>query len=126
MANAKFGTDGIRGKAGEGALTPDVLTAIAASAGRYMRQNANATHCVIGRDTRESGHSIEAGDDVAPGSVFTSDDAAQAYVAALTGGFRSADLSSLKIVLDCANGAAFETAPAAMRALGATHGQCSL
>ena len=197
MANAKFGTDGIRGKAGEGALTPDVLTAIAASAGRYMRQNAHATHCVIGRDTRESGHSIEAaltagftaaglnvthvgvlptpalagsvdrlgadlgvmitashnpwhdngikffkaggtklskaeetaietgtgeaGDDVAPGSVFTSDDAAQAYVAALTGGFRSADLSSLKIVLDCANGAAFETAPAAMRALGATH-----
>jgi len=59
MVNAKFGTDGIRGKAGEGALTPDVLTAIAASAGRYIRQNAGGKHCVIGRDTRESGLMIQ-------------------------------------------------------------------
>ena len=197
MVNAKFGTDGIRGKAGEGALTPDVLTAIAASAGRYIRQNAGGKHCVIGRDTRESGLMIQdaltagfikaglsvthvgvlptpalaagvddlgadlgvmitashnpwhdngikffqAGGtklsksaetaiedgiggvdgDVVPGAIFANDGAAKAYVEALTRGFKSADLSSLKIVLDCANGAAFKTAPAALQALGAQH-----
>ncbi len=196
MAKAKFGTDGIRGKAGEGALTADILRAIAASAGRHMRSTSKARRCVIGRDTRLSGPEIQdalteglisAGidvthigvvptpalamsidhvgadfgvmitashnpwhdngikffksggtklsrdeeiaieegldaphSDIKPGSILSRDDAGGAYVAALTAGFKAADLSGLKIVLDCANGAAFETAPAALRALGAT------
>jgi len=197
MAKAKFGTDGIRGKAGEGALTPQTLTAIARSAGQYMRETAGAKHCVIGRDTRESGAAIQdaltagftaAGLDVThvgvlptpalagsvdrlgadlgvmitashnpwqdngikffkaggtklspkaeraieagldgignagqAGAVAVRHDAAQAYIDDLVAGFKSADVSALKIVLDCANGAAFETAPAALRALGARH-----
>ena len=44
------------------------------------------------------------------------------YIGALAAAFRStgqASLSGLKIVVDCANGAAFETFPATLRALGA-------
>lgn len=195
MISVKFGTDGIRGRAGGGALALNVLTAIAASAGRYMRETAGASRCVIGRDTRESGPgiqdaltagltragidvihigivptpalagavgglsadfgimitashnpwhdngikffkagglklsgeeevAIEAGvnDDAAadtPGVVTDNTDAAAAYIKTLAAGFKGADLSGLKIVLDCANGAAFETGPAVLRAMGA-------
>ena len=194
MAKAYFGTDGIRGKVGQGALTAPMLTKIARSAGRYMA-GQNAKTIVIGRDTRESGGMIEAAltdgftsagldvvhlgvlptpglagsvarlgadfgvmitashnpfhdngikifgaggtklsgeveeiieagindDAVAgtPGQVSSRNDAAQAYVDSLVDGAAYADLSKLKIVLDCANGAAFETGPAALRALNA-------
>ena len=56
----------------------------------------------------------------APGKVSKVDDAVERYVAhalrSLPPGF---SLGGLKIALDCANGAAFESTPAALRALGA-------
>jgi phosphoglucosamine mutase len=55
-----------------------------------------------------------------PGKVTRIEDAAERYVAhalrSLPSGF---SLGGLKIALDCANGASFETSPAALRALGA-------
>jgi phosphoglucosamine mutase len=55
-----------------------------------------------------------------PGAITRADDAAARYVAhalrSLPPGF---SLRGLKIAVDCANGAAFETTPAALRALGA-------
>ncbi len=57
---------------------------------------------------------------VSPGKVAQADDAMDRYVAhalrSLPSGF---SLGGLKIALDCANGAAFESTPAALRALGA-------
>lgn len=52
------------------------------------------------------------------GRIKRMDDAAQAYVEHLSGLCRM-DLSDKKIVLDCANGAASQVAPALFRALGA-------
>lgn len=58
--------------------------------------------------------------DIPPGTVTTVDDAKDIYVAhalnSLPEGF---SLRGLKIAVDCANGAAFETTPTALRALGA-------
>jgi phosphoglucosamine mutase len=57
---------------------------------------------------------------IPPGRVSEVDDAVERYVAhalrSLPPGF---SLGGLKIALDCANGAAFESTPAALRALGA-------
>lgn len=57
---------------------------------------------------------------VRPGTVTIVGDAAERYVAhalrALPTGF---NLRGLKVAVDCANGAAFKTTPAALRALGA-------
>ena len=57
---------------------------------------------------------------VSPGKVAQVDDAMDRYVThalrSLPSGF---SLGGLKIALDCANGAAFESTPAALRALGA-------
>ena len=58
--------------------------------------------------------------DISPGTVTTVGDAKDLYVAhalhSLPEGF---SLRGLKIAVDCANGAAFETTPTALRALGA-------
>lgn len=67
---------------------------------------------------------MSAGIDAAkmPGSEQAEQDKAGVYVDALTRAFRStgqASLAGLKIIVDCANGAAFETFPATLRALGA-------
>jgi phosphoglucosamine mutase len=53
------------------------------------------------------------------GSVTPRADVAADYVEALVAHFVDLDLRGLRVVLDCANGAAAETAPAAFRALGA-------
>lgn len=57
-----------------------------------------------------------------PGVEHTELDKASVYVNALATAFRTtgtSDLKGLKLVVDCANGAAFETFPATLRALGA-------
>lgn len=51
-----FGTDGIRGVAND-ALTPEVAVAL----GRAAAEVLGGSRAVIGRDTRRSGHMIEAG-----------------------------------------------------------------
>lgn len=54
------------------------------------------------------------------GAVTASDDAAQNYIKIAASSFpQGLDLSGHKIVLDCANGAAFQTAPAIFATLGA-------
>ena len=61
-----------------------------------------------------------AGPAAAPGSAEEVRDAADFYVAhALRSLPPGIDLRGLKIAVDCANGAAFETSPAALRTLGA-------
>lgn len=194
-----FGTDGIRGRAGEGKLSEASLEKLADAIGAHFEAGSTA---VIGRDTRESGDAVQAalikgllrqGINVLPVGVlptpatasmvphlkadfglmitashnpfhdngvklFGADgrkvsDAVQdsvealiktamgpgldlaatpgevkadrvldaLYVDNLVSAFRSTrthSLSGLKIVADCANGAAYQVFPAALRALG--------
>ena len=62
MAKKKqfFGTDGIRGQANIGKMTPDNVMRFGMAAGKYFRQTDNRRHSVvIGKDTRLSGYMIE-------------------------------------------------------------------
>ena len=55
-----FGTDGIRGQANVGKMTPDNVMRFGMAAGKYFRQSNNRSHSVvIGKDTRLSGYMIE-------------------------------------------------------------------
>ena len=54
-----FGTDGIRGEAGQFPLDASTVTAIGFSLASHLAKVAEPTEIVIGRDTRESGESIE-------------------------------------------------------------------
>ncbi|HJU91564.1 MAG TPA: phosphoglucosamine mutase [Pyrinomonadaceae bacterium] len=56
---ALFGTDGIRGEAGQFPLDPETVNTIGFSLASHLRKNSEAPEIVIGRDTRESGESIE-------------------------------------------------------------------
>jgi len=53
-----FGTDGIRGKVGEGKITPDFVMKLGWAAGRVFGQQMNSK-VVIGKDTRISGYMFE-------------------------------------------------------------------
>lgn len=62
MAKRKyFGTDGIRGRANEGNMTPDVMMRLARAAGHVLKQTnvGMRPSVVIGKDTRLSGYMIE-------------------------------------------------------------------
>ena len=60
MTRKLFGTDGIRGRANVGAMTPDMALRIGAAAGRFFRRDGSRAHrVVIGKDTRLSGYMIE-------------------------------------------------------------------
>ena len=54
-----FGTDGIRGEAGQFPLDEATVRAIGFSLASHLVKNGDVTEIVIGRDTRESGESIE-------------------------------------------------------------------
>ena len=54
-----FGTDGIRGEAGQFPLDELTVRAIGFSLASHLAKNSDVTEIVIGRDTRESGESIE-------------------------------------------------------------------
>ena len=55
-----FGTDGIRGRANLGKMTPDNVMRFGMAAGKYFRQADDRRHSVvIGKDTRLSGYMIE-------------------------------------------------------------------
>src|SRR6185503_18242687 len=56
---ALFGTDGIRGEAGQFPLDPETVSKIGFSLATHLANGAEAPQIVIGRDTRESGESIE-------------------------------------------------------------------
>jgi phosphoglucosamine mutase len=56
---ALFGTDGIRGEAGQFPLDPKTVSAIGFSLASHLSNYGEAPEILIGRDTRESGESIE-------------------------------------------------------------------
>jgi phosphoglucosamine mutase len=55
-----FGTDGVRGRAGEHPLDPQTVRRLGAALVRALPKGARGPHLLIGRDTRESGQWIEA------------------------------------------------------------------
>src|ERR1700685_3366128 len=66
MARRYFGTDGIRGKVGEGPITPEFVLRLGYAAGkvlagadRWAKSGARPT-VLIGKDTRVSGYMLEA------------------------------------------------------------------
>src|SRR5690606_15289035 len=54
-----FGTDGIRGRLGEGAITPELVLKLGWAAGRVLCRNTDNPKVVIGKDTRVSGYLLE-------------------------------------------------------------------
>ena len=56
---ALFGTDGIRGEAGQFPLDPATVTAIGFSLASHLAASGDKPKIITGRDTRESGASIE-------------------------------------------------------------------
>ena len=54
-----FGTDGIRGEAGKFPLDSPTITAIGFSLAEHLAERESNPQIIIGRDTRESGESIE-------------------------------------------------------------------
>lgn len=59
MATRLFGTDGVRGKAGEYPLDRETVARLGAALVRAMRTGHSALRFIAGRDTRESGEWIE-------------------------------------------------------------------
>jgi phosphoglucosamine mutase len=53
-----FGTDGVRGKAGE-VLTPFLAMKLAMAMGTYFRKHSKTNKILVGKDTRKSGYMIE-------------------------------------------------------------------
>ncbi|WHI45675.1 phosphoglucosamine mutase [Microbulbifer sp. JMSA004] len=65
MERKYFGTDGIRGRVGEGAITPDFMLRLGYAAGKVLGRISKAKHhrrprILIGKDTRVSGYMFEA------------------------------------------------------------------
>ena len=54
-----FGTDGVRGKANTGAMTPDNILRLGMAVGRVFKNGNHRHRVVIGKDTRLSGYMIE-------------------------------------------------------------------
>ncbi|MEM9262575.1 MAG: hypothetical protein AAGA22_03265, partial [Pseudomonadota bacterium] len=54
-----FGTDGVRGLANDGAMTPDAILRLGLAAGQVFRNGTHRHRVVIGKDTRLSGYMIE-------------------------------------------------------------------
>ena len=59
MTQKYFGTDGVRGTANSGAMTPDMVLRIGLAAGTLHRRGNHRHRVVIGKDTRLSGYMIE-------------------------------------------------------------------
>ena len=59
MSRRYFGTDGVRGRANEGSMTPEVVMRIGLAAGQLHRRGGHRHRVVIGKDTRLSGYMIE-------------------------------------------------------------------
>ena len=196
----QFGTDGIRGIAGQYPLSPQAVLATGRAIGAWLRANYDAPSVLIGRDTRPSGpqltHTLLAGlaaagidcDDAGVvttpgvahltralgyqlgivisashnpanqngikligadgfklsdeaeeeieaqimavlaedppaahfGRVFQADQNRERYLQHLVAGLAPDALDGLSVVLDCANGASYDLAPAAFAHCGAT------
>jgi phosphoglucosamine mutase len=66
MARRYFGTDGVRGRVGEGPITPDFVLRLGYAAGKVLagagksNQKGSRPTVLIGKDTRVSGYMLEA------------------------------------------------------------------
>ena len=58
MSRKYFGTDGIRGRVGEGAITPEFVLKLGWAAGKVFSQSGRS-NIIIGKDTRISGYMFE-------------------------------------------------------------------
>src|SRR4029079_5035976 len=58
MSKRYFGTDGIRGRAGEPPITADFMVKLGGAARRVLARNDGVTE-LIGKDTRISGYMLE-------------------------------------------------------------------
>ncbi len=54
-----FGTDGVRGLANAGAMTPDQILCLGMAVGRVFKNGGHRHRVVIGKDTRLSGYMLE-------------------------------------------------------------------
>jgi phosphoglucosamine mutase len=126
-----FGTDGIRGKAGQAPLVPETVARVGAALVKAFVQGSGTRdpgsgighRFVIGRDTREA--SVEAlvadGSWTLPNQPGPIDrrDLTEHYVAHLLEIMQTAGpLAGSRIVIDCANGATSPIAPALFARLG--------
>ena len=59
MTRKYFGTDGIRGRANDGVMTPDVAMRVGMAAGLVLSEGDSRQRIVIGKDTRRSGYMLE-------------------------------------------------------------------
>jgi phosphoglucosamine mutase len=59
MAGKYFGTDGIRGRANQHPITPEIALKVGMAAGLVFRNGDHRHRVVIGKDTRLSGYMIE-------------------------------------------------------------------
>ncbi len=59
MTRRYFGTDGIRGTANKGSVTPGTVLRLALAAGELFRRGDHRHRVVIGKDTRLSGYMLE-------------------------------------------------------------------
>ena len=59
MSRKYFGTDGIRGRTNQGAMTPEMAMKVGQAAGAHFLRGAHKHRVVIGKDTRLSGYMIE-------------------------------------------------------------------
>ena len=59
MTKQYFGTDGIRGRVGQGAITPDFMLKLGWATGKVFRKEGKRNRVLIGKDTRISGYMFE-------------------------------------------------------------------
>src|SRR5918996_6493172 len=59
MSHRLFGTDGVRGTAGDFPLDHETVARLGAALVRVMRANGRPLRFIVGRDTRESGEWLE-------------------------------------------------------------------
>jgi phosphoglucosamine mutase len=59
MTRKYFGTDGVRGKANVGAMSPEIVMRIGMAVGQLYRRGGHRHRVVIGKDTRLSGYMLE-------------------------------------------------------------------
>jgi len=59
MARKYFGTDGIRGRTNEGAMTAEIAMKVGQAAGAYFVRGKHRHRVLIGKDTRLSGYMME-------------------------------------------------------------------
>ncbi|MBL27084.1 MAG: phosphoglucosamine mutase [Rhodospirillaceae bacterium] len=59
MSRKYFGTDGIRGRANQHPMTPEIALRVGMSAGRHFTRDKRRHTVIIGKDTRISGYMVE-------------------------------------------------------------------